>query len=113
MRIKTEIPITSAFIKHALGKKYTPDDSKKQIRAITTDSREVKKGDAFIGLSGESFDGSRFIPEVKRLASLTIGSDSSLADIKLENPNSALLLLAKSYKKLLSIKSTVAITATT
>ena len=110
MRIKTEIPLTAAFIKEALGKPFTDEDTKKHIRAICTDSREIKRGDLFIGISGETFDGSKFIPQIKKLASLTIGSPTSLADITLDDPNASLLLIAKKYKKLLHIQKTVAIT---
>lgn len=110
MRIKPDIPITVGFIKDALHIKAERLDFKKSIKAISTDSREVKRGDLFIGLSGENYDGSKFIHDVKKTAALSIGSLNSEADITLSSPNASLLQIANAYKKLLPIKKTVAIT---
>ena len=110
MRIKTEIPINVGFVKRALGIKQEAKDFTKSIRAVCTDSRKIKSGDLFIGLKGENHDGSLFISDIKKSAQLTVGTKNSGADITLENPNAALLLIAGSYKKLLPIKKTIAIT---
>ena len=110
MRIKTAIPITIGMVKETLGSKKNEDDDKVRIKAICTDSREIKKGDLFIGLHGESYDGSDFIPNVKKAASLTVGSKNSAADITARDTTDSLLSLASAYKKLLPIKKTIAIT---
>lgn len=110
MRVETDIPISLEFVKRALGATPLADDGKKTIKAICTDSRTVKRGDLFIGIRGERYDGSDFIPEIKRTALFTIGTESSDADLKLKDTGTALLNLASAYKKLLPIKTTVAIT---
>ena len=110
MRIKTAIPITLGWIKETLGTAKNDDDQRIRIRAICTDSREIKKGDLFIGIRGESYDGSDFISDVKKISATTIGSENSTADIKVEDTTEALLSIAAAYKRLLTIKKTIAIT---
>lgn len=113
MRIKTEIPLSLAFVKGLFGHKSLDRDSNTYFSAICTDSRKIQGGELFIGLMGEKFDGSKFIPKIKNSVLLTIGSKSSSADITLENPNISLMILANAYKKLLSIKNTIAVTGST
>ena len=110
MRIKTEIPITLGFIKESLGVKIESADYSQYLSAICTDSREITGGELFIGLSGDNFDGSFFIQDIKDIAACTIGSLNSEADIKLEHTGTSLLRIANFYKTLLPLKSTVAIT---
>ena len=38
--------------------------AKRRIRTITTDSRLVRRGDLFVALKGERFDGHEFVPAV-------------------------------------------------
>ena len=110
MRIKTEIPLSLGFIKDSLGLKSTACEHTTYVSAICTDTRKVIGEELFIGLRGEDLDGSVFIPDIKDRALCTIGALSSDADIKVENTGTSLLRLANAYKKLLPIKSTVAIT---
>ena len=110
MRIKTEIPLSLGFIKDSLGLKSTACDHTTYVSAICTDTRKVIGEELFIGLRGEDLDGSVFIPDIKDRALCTVGALSSDADIKVENTGTSLLRLANAYKKLLPIKSTVAIT---
>ncbi len=110
MRIKTEAPISLGFIKQTLGIKAEFNEYSIYASAICTDSRELCGGELFIGLRGEGQDGSLFIKDAKRLALCTVGTPSSDADIKVADTGSALLSLSNAYKKLLSVKRTVAIT---
>ncbi len=110
MRIETEIPLSIAFIKELFGISKKEYDSAKTFSAICTDSREIRGGELFIGLTGETYNGSSFIQKIKDKILYSIGDYYSKADIRLENPNTALLTIANAYKKLLPIKSAVAIT---
>ena len=45
-----------------------------EVNRITHDSREVKKGDLFVALSGDSYDGHTFIQEaIKKGAAAVVG----------------------------------------
>lgn len=110
MRIETDSPITLEFLKRALLVPPELEDRRKFVRGICTDSRALKKGDLFIGIKGEHYDGSDFIPEIKKAALFTVGSEGSEADLCVKDTTAALLTLTNAYKKLLPIKKTVAIT---
>ena len=86
----------------------------KFFKNVTTDSRKIKKGDIFIALHGEIFDGNEFVEE----AALK-GADLCIVDsikynkeniskytsiIKVEYTNKALMDLAKYYRSKLDIK---------
>lgn len=110
MRITTDIPLCLATVKQTLGIKPSFNDYTRLVSAICTDSRELRGGELFIGLKGEKYDGSLFIPQIKNRVLCSIGAIGSGADIILKNPNASLLRIANFYKKLLPIKKTVAIT---
>ena len=110
MRIKTEIPLSAAFIKNTLGIEKNTGDENKFISALCTDSREAVGGELYIGLKGENHDGSLFIDDIKDKVLLSVGSLNSSADIKSDDPNTSLLVLARAYKNLLPLKKTIAIT---
>ncbi|HEU4685429.1 MAG TPA: UDP-N-acetylmuramoyl-tripeptide--D-alanyl-D-alanine ligase [Nitrospira sp.] len=41
-----------------------PPSAKRRIRTVSTDSRSIKRGDLFVALQGERFDGHDFVPSV-------------------------------------------------
>ncbi len=49
-----------------------PPSAKRRIRSLSTDSRAIKRGDLFVALQGERFDGHEFVPAV--LAKGAIGA---------------------------------------
>ena len=79
------------------------------IKTICTNSKEVKKGELFVAIKGEKFNGENLACEAKNCGAYIFSSlDSS--DIKVSSSDTALLLLAKEYKKLFStLKTTIAI----
>ncbi len=81
------------------------------INKICTDSREAHHGCLFFALDGAKRSGNDFITSAKERGAVTLGT-SSLSDVAVSNVETALLSLARYYKKnyLKSIRSTVAIT---
>ena len=95
---------------------------KDEYNSVSTDTRKIKKGDIFIALKGENFNGNNFVETaIEKGADLCIVSElgfdkekinKSSYIVKVENTNKALLDLAKYYKSKLDIK-VVAITGST
>lgn len=95
---------------------------KDEYNSVSTDTRKIEKGDIFIALKGENFNGNNFVQTaIEKGASLCIVSEinfdkekigKSSYVIKVESTNKALLDLAKYYKSKLDIK-VVAITGST
>ncbi len=111
MRIKTDIPLSLAFIKNAIGKTYTDEDSDTFINAISTDTRELMPGDLFIPLTGENFNAEIFVNDAVKFGAYAISSNyESKSTFKVKSTLNSLLLIAKAYKKLLNLKYTVAVT---
>lgn len=76
------------------------------IYGISTDSRRIKKGDLFVAVTGEHFDGHKFIPDAilkgakavvgeKNISSLSI--DKKITYIKVPNSRYALSFIASSW----------------
>ena len=62
MRIHLKIPLTVKEIAAAINSPlHYPQNT--VIDTITTSSKEVCRGDLFVALKGENFDGKDFIPE--------------------------------------------------
>ncbi len=73
MRIKLDHPYTAAEIGRALSLLTRANGT---VTHLTTDSREVQKGDLFVALRGERFDGNRYIKEaLARGAKMAIGEE--------------------------------------
>lgn len=95
---------------------------KDEYNSVSTDTRKIKRGDIFIALKGENFNGNNFVETaIEKGADLCIVSElgfdkekinKSSYIVKVENTNKALLDLAKYYKSKLGIK-VVAITGST
>ena len=110
MRIKTELPLTLDEVLYVTGgiKRY---NSSVTINAITTNSKESRKGDLFIAIKGERFDGEDFIEEAKSNGAFCISSFNRDADITVNDTAMALLKISGYYRtKNKSLKTTIAIT---
>ncbi len=82
-----------------------------QIKAISTDTRELLPGDLFFALRGKSSNGEEHIPTASKQGALTLGSYGSGADIPTVSGEYALLKCAEYYvESLPDLKRTVTIT---
>ena len=55
--------LTTTMLLRNLISNLKPDISRLKIKNISLDSRKVKKGDLFVSIRGNSFDGNNFINE--------------------------------------------------
>ncbi|MBQ7897866.1 MAG: UDP-N-acetylmuramoyl-tripeptide--D-alanyl-D-alanine ligase [Clostridia bacterium] len=75
-------------------------DSERVVNRVTTDSRKVEKGDLFVALKGEKFDGADFVKALDGVAGMAISSryeDVDFPLIVVEDCLSALTELSKYY----------------
>lgn len=111
MRIKLDIPLPAESVAAMLGavkcKKAPPDET---VSYVSTDTRELGRGDIFFALGGERYDGEDFVTAAKSLGAYTVSAKSTDSDFYVSNTSTALLNFANAYKRLLNIRSTVAIT---
>lgn len=102
MRVKLGAPMRMSEIAYAIrGKRNLNNDP--FIEFLSTDTRELKKGDLFIAIKGESYDGEDFIGEAKSKGAYTLSKNISKADIFHTDSKAALLSLAEYYNKTLPI----------
>lgn len=107
MRIKLGIPLTTNEIK-GLFSEYKITDTL-PIEFISTDTRELFKGDIFVAIRGEHYDGNDYIKEAQKMGAITIG-ESPYSDITIDGLT-ALGHLAKHHiTKLEHLKHRIAIT---
>lgn len=105
-------PLSILQIAEHSGAKLEQGDGKIVIERISTDSRTIKKGELFVALRGENFDGHKFIE-----ATAKAGAGGALVDLKwngkvpakfaiirAEDTLLAYQNLAANYRKALSIK---------
>ena len=110
MRIKLDYILTPYDVFCALSPSGCSSLSQGHIECISTDSREVEKGDLFFALPGESFNGEDFVSSAKSKGAYTVSSRYRDADFFVPDTLSALSALSSFYKRKLSIRKTVAIT---
>ena len=98
MRIRLGHSYTGAEIAHILS---VPDVRRDvQISHLTTDSREVLRGDLFVCLRGERYDGHRYIPEARaRGAALILSEEASEDTLTVKDTYAALAVLAVNARK--------------
>jgi UDP-N-acetylmuramoyl-tripeptide--D-alanyl-D-alanine ligase len=107
MRIKLSISLTLREIAAILNCPARSDDE--QIEYVTTDTREIEKGDLFIALFGEKHNGEDFIDEAKEKGAYTVSKRGYTFSVK--SGNDALLTISEYYlKKLKRLRATVGIT---
>ena len=98
MRIKLGIPMRlSEIAKATCGRLNSRDDA--MITHISTDSREVERGDLFIALKGECKDGVQYADEVRKKGGYVLSAERDKGNIFHPNGRTALLSLAYFYIK--------------
>src|SRR3954454_18576169 len=94
------------------GAKLEQGDGTASIERISTDSRTIKKGELFVALRGENFDGHKFIDDVAKAGGAGTVVDlkwkgkapKNFAIIRAEDTLLAYQNLAANYRKSLPIK---------
>src|SRR5436853_3278828 len=70
-------PVSILQIVDLSGAKLEQGDGKKAVETISTDSRTIKKGELFVALRGENFDGHKFVG-----ATAKAGAAGAIVDLK-------------------------------
>ncbi len=86
-----------------------PSELQGEISAITTHSAMCEKGDLFVALPGENFNGASFIKEAREKGAFIL-SEADGADFRVKCAYEALLKIACSYKEIINPKHTIAVT---
>src|ERR1044072_9036328 len=94
------------------GAKLEQGDKTASVERISTDSRTIKKGELFVALRGENFDGHKFVEEVAKSGAAGAIVDlkwkgkvpNSFATIRTDDTLLAYQNLAANYRKSLPIK---------
>ena len=86
---------------HALGAPYTGADA--EFTAVNCDSRAIRRGDLFIALKGERFDGHAYVTQAAAAGAVAVLVERlvdglSLPQIVVKNTRCALGLLAKHWR---------------
>ena len=111
MRIKLTHPMSLQEIALATNGHITSPYQNKIIHFLSTDSRETCKGDLFVALKGNRFDGENYITEIISKDAYHLSAGGMHNGIKTNDTSTALLLLAKHYKtKFNNLKATIGIT---
>lgn len=77
------------------------------VRRVTTDSRQIQRGDLFVALAGERHDGHAFVPDVARQGAIGVvmertkapAAPPGLAVVAVEDTRRALAQLASRYRE--------------
>ena len=108
MRIRLSCELTLKEIALAVGGNEPPENT--AVTHLVTDSRMAKRGDLFVALRGEKYDGNQFIDIVNAIGAFTLGNGTE-ATIRIESGEIGLLSLANYYKRRLKkLRYTVGIT---
>ena len=105
-------PLSILQIAEHSGAKLEQGDGKIVIERISTDSRTIKKGELFVALRGENFDGHKFIESTAKAGAAgaivdlkwNVKAPAKFAIIRAEDTLLAYQNLAANYRKALSIK---------
>jgi len=85
---------------HALGARFTGGDL--EFTAVNTDSRSIRRGDLFVALKGERFDGHTFVAQAAAAGAAAVlvagESDIKLPQIVVEDTTQALGRLANYWR---------------
>ena len=105
-------PLSISEIAGLAGAKLEQGDKTASVERISTDSRTIKKGELFVALRGENFDGHKFVEEVAKSGAAGAIVDlkwkgkvpNSFATIRTDDTLLAYQNLAANYRKSLPIK---------
>ena len=105
-------PLSILQIVEFAGAKLEQGDGKASVERISTDSRTIKKGELFVALRGENFDGHKFVEDVAKSGAAGAIVDlkwkgkvtKNFAIIRAQDTLLAYQTLAANYRKSLSIK---------
>src|SRR5438045_5432120 len=105
-------PLSILQIAELSGAKVEQGDGKISIERISTDSRTIKKGEFFVALRGENFDGHKFVEATAKAGAAGAIIDlkwngkvpAKFAIIRAEDTLLGYQNLAANYRKALSIK---------
>src|SRR6266850_2422251 len=105
-------PLSILQITELAGAKIEQGDGKKTVERISTDSRTIKKGELFVALRGENFDGHKFVEATAKAGAAGAIVDlnwkgkvpSKFAVIRAQDTLLAYQNLAANYRKSLSVK---------
>lgn len=109
MRIETAIPIDEQLLRVAFGEGYR-GGLHQPIRAVSTDTRTLRRGDLFFALEGEHKSGEAFVKDAMALGAYTISTRYKDATVNFPDTEKALLTLANAYKSMVAPKFTIAVT---
>ena len=98
MRIRLGIPLSIGKIAEATDGTLSANKDL-LITHICTDTRELMRGDLFIALKGERYNGADFAAEAKRKDALILSSVGSTSDVFHPDTRLALLNLASFYAR--------------
>src|SRR2546421_7073833 len=105
-------PLSILQIVYRAGAKLEQGDGKQSVERIGTDSRTIKKGELFVALRGENFDGHKFVEEAAKAGATGAIVDlkwrgkvpKKFAIVRAEDTLLAYQNLAANYRRSLSIK---------
>lgn len=110
MRIKLDIPIFTKSLPAMLEVSSFQSRGNYKIEYVCTDSRELQGGELFFALQGDRFNAEDYLADAKNKGAYTVSSKQENTDFTVADTLTSLSHLANAYKKLLSVRSTVAIT---
>ena len=112
MRIELKSPLKLNEIKNATGGYCPKELNEVAITHITTDTRELYKGDLFIALRGDKEDGELYCDKAISCGAYTVSRRTHEKGIEVADTSEALLKIAGYYKKerLRNLKFTVGVT---
>ena len=107
------------LLKYSNGEVIVDNDNK-EFNKLSTDTRKIEKGNIFLALKGENFNGNKYVKEAfSKGASIAIVDEVLFNEedvdgvvIKVESGKDALLQIAKGYREKLGLK-VVGITGST
>ena len=105
-------PLSILQVTELAGAKLERGDGKKSVERISTDSRTIKKGELFVALRGENFDGHKFVEAVAKAGAAGAIVDlnwkgkvpAKFAIIRAPDTLIAYQNIAANYRKSLSLK---------
>ena len=88
----------------ASGGNLLQGDLKKTVRGVSTDTRKIKKGDLFVAIRGENYDGHHFIAQAVEQGARAVLIQR---DSKVDLPSGVAVVAVDATVKALGIEATV------